>query len=166
MKKTYVTLLFIVLAISLFPQESRAQFVFGIKGGLTTLAGLDGCLAGGAVTVGKQMKMTSLQADFGYCPAAANVDLSCLLRIYGNKDHSTDVYLGAGLTAEIRLHDAGKNELMAGAFPVLQAEQFISKRISLYADVRTPCMYFMDEDRMSARFAAGIRCLLYKEEKR
>lgn len=164
MKKIYRAILFIALTVSLFPQEAGAQFVLGTKGGAVTLAGLEACLPSGALTVGKQMKMTSLEADFGYCSAAAYIDLSCLLRIYGNKDHSMNVYLGAGLTAEIWLPEDGKNELMAGAFPLLQAEKYISRRISLYADVRTPYMFFVDGDRMSARFAAGIRYLFYKEE--
>lgn len=154
------------IAIGLFTQEAGAQIMIGIKGEVASLAGLDGWLPGGAVTVGKQMKMAAVQADFGYCPSAAHVDLSCMLRIYGNEDHSLDVYLGAGLTGDIRMPEGGRNELMAGAFPVLQAEKFVSRRISLYADVRMPFMFFMAEERMSARFSLGIRCLLYKEEKR
>ena len=153
------------MSMGFFAQEVRAQLVLGIKGEIASSSSFNGCQAGGAVTVGKQMKIASIMADFGHTQSNTYVDLTFLLRIYGNEGHSINMYMGAGLTAGVWSPEENGNVFIAGVFPAVQAETFITRRISLYADVRTPFMFLSDGGELTARYSLGIRYLLYKEAK-
>ena len=153
------------MATGFFAQEARAQLVLGIKGEIASFFPLKGCEAGAAVTVGKQMKIASLMADFGHTQSDTHIDLSFLLRIYGNRDHSINIYIGTGLTADILLQEEDGNIIIAGGFPAVQAETFITKRLALYADVRTPYLFLADGGKFTTRYALGIRFLLFQEVK-
>ena len=137
-----------VLSICFPYQKAGAQFIIGVKG--ESVYPDRGYPVGIAVTVGRQMKMSMIEAGLGYgINHRMHFDLSLLSRIYGNGNHSFNIYLGAGATgAEI------------GFYPVIQAEGFLMDRISLYADIRTPYYPMMENEKFEVRYALGLRYLL------
>lgn len=163
MDRLVLTIICTLLSMCLFVRDAKSQTVVGVKGEIASPAVAGAGRAGFSVMAGKQMKMALAQADFGYNPSSAHCDLSLLLRTYGNKDHSINMYLGAGLTGVVDIDGSSGKTFVAGAFPVIQAEAFISRRISLYADVRMPLLFLEHDIRVGARYSLGIRYLLYKE---
>ena len=164
MNKIIITIACTVLSMCLSIRDAKAQFVLGISGEFASFPTVEGLHAGGAVVIGRQMKLAFVQAEIGYNPAAIHCDLSYFLRIYGNKQHSFNMYLGAGLTGIYEHGRRGSNRIMAGAFPAIEAETFVSKRISLYADARTPFFFLSHEMEPCVRFSLGVRFLIYQED--
>lgn len=163
MKRLSITIICTLLSVCLPAVAVKAQTVVGVKGEIASPAA--GSRAGFAVMAGKQMKMGLAQADIGYNPSSVHCDLSLLLRAFGDRSHSLNMYLGAGLTGVADIAGGSGNAFIAGAFPVMQAEAFISRRIALFADVRTPLMFIEHGVKTTARYSLGVRFLLYREER-
>lgn len=164
MKRMAITIVCALLSMSFFSEDSKAQFVLGVNGEILSPSLFEGSHAGCAVTIGKQMKKSSIQTQLGYSPTTVHGDLSFLMRAYGNKDHSINIYMGAGATGVLSLVNDRRNEFVAGLFPVVQAEKFISKKVSLYADIRTPFLFLVGGLKVNADYSLGIRFLFYRED--
>ena len=162
MKRLSITIICTLLSVCLPAVAVKAQTVVGVKGEIASPAAA-GDRAGIAVMAGKQMKMGLAQADIGYNQSSVHCDLSLLLRAFGDRSHSLNMYLGAGLTGVADIASGSGKAFIAGAFPVMQVEAFISRRIALYADVRTPLMFIEHGVKATSRYSLGVRFLLYRE---
>lgn len=165
MKKLFRTIICVMLPLCLFVRDADAQVVFGMKGEISAPFGSDASQAGVATAIGRQMKMSLLQADIGYCATSLHCDLSIFLRAYGNKEHSFNMYLGAGITGVAGLIKGVNNGFAIGLFPAIQAETFVSKRISLYADIRTPFLLKKEDVKGRALYSLGVRFLFNRESR-
>ena len=163
MSKIAITVVSMMVSMCFFVGDAKAQFMLGVKGEITSFPGIGGCHAGGAVVVGKQMKAASVQADFGYSPSTVRCDLLFMLRMYGNTNHTANVYLGAGVSGGMNLETDNK-AFMPGVFPVIQAETFVTGRLSLYADVRVPYLFLVEKGWGTARCSLGLRYLFGRED--
>jgi len=165
MKRIYTILVYIMLSSSFFSTEARGQFIFGIKSEIVTLTESGGCHLGCSVEAGKQMKMALLQAGVGYNPSEINLDVALLLRIYGTREHSFNLYMGAGAIGALCMTPEVCTELFSiGLLPIIQAETFITERISLYSDVSAPVMLLAEGPAVNTRYSLGVRVLLYGED--
>ena len=161
--------------------SASAQSIAGLKGEFTSFSEFGHHPYGGAATVGWQLKMILVQMDMGYDRYSPmmqegqtagrgviqrmHMDLSIMPRIYGNRSHSINAYLGAGVTGGVRFEDPAEGEpegsakscFLPGVFPEVQGEFFVARRTALFVDVRVP-YYFMEEaENPEVRYALGVR---------
>ena len=137
---------------------AQAQTIIGLGGDVVLSSSGEGPCFAAAVSPGLQMKMALLQASMGYDTGhKVFMSLSFLPRIYGDREHEFNLYLGAGAAAAVIPAAAGRHRVRAGIYPSVQAEVFLTGKVALYAEIP---FYMTDGITKEMRYSLGVRYMI------
>ena len=201
----------VMVLLLLCTDRASAQFVFGVRGDVTSFSDAVHHPAGASLSFGGQMRISYLQVDLGYnryVPASSadggaagmdntgmdvdgslfdisslepvmvgspecivhrlHIDAALMPRMYGNGRHSFNMYLGAGVTGGLELlqkpeglagEEDGDGSFFVGMFPVFEVEAFMTRRLAVYADVRSPYYFLTGFKEFEVHGSMGLRYL-------
>ena len=141
-------------------QQAAAQFITGLGVEVVVSPSGDGPCFAAVFSPGMQMKMASLQASIGYdTEHKVFMSMAFLPRLFGNREHSFNLYLGAGAAAVIMPTADGKYVFRAGFYPSVQAEAFLTEKMAVYAEAKIP-FYMAEGITKEMRYSLGVRYMI------